>query len=199
MLSGTTYRLPPSAPLTGATAGGASPGWPTPTVKGNYNQAGLSAKSGDGLHTAANRWPTPTARLGDPKRGMPSQELARERMESGRRNLDDAVMTTWPTPTASDHQGPGSLGRRTPGKDALATREARARSWPTPTYHPKDGCILDAGASSRELLRERGILPPPDPDHVPGRGRPLSSTVGGRLNPEWVEILLGLPPGWTEV
>ena len=26
--------------------------WPTPTVKGNYNKAGLSAKSGDGLATA---------------------------------------------------------------------------------------------------------------------------------------------------
>lgn len=29
--------------------------WPTPTVKGNHNKAGLSAKSGDGLSTAINR------------------------------------------------------------------------------------------------------------------------------------------------
>jgi len=26
--------------------------WPTPTVKGNYNKAGLTQKSGDGLATA---------------------------------------------------------------------------------------------------------------------------------------------------
>jgi len=28
--------------------------WPTPTIKGNYNKAGLSAKSGDGLATAVS-------------------------------------------------------------------------------------------------------------------------------------------------
>jgi hypothetical protein len=32
--------------------------WPTPTVKGNYNKKGLSARSGDGLATAVNMWPT---------------------------------------------------------------------------------------------------------------------------------------------
>jgi len=41
--------------------------WPTPTVKGNHNKAGLSARSGDGLATAVSRaqgktWPTPMAR-----------------------------------------------------------------------------------------------------------------------------------------
>jgi hypothetical protein len=36
--------------------------WPTPTVCGNYNRKGASKTSGDGLATAVNRWPTPTAR-----------------------------------------------------------------------------------------------------------------------------------------
>jgi len=36
--------------------------WPTPTVCGNNNRAGLSHKSGDGLATAAKAWPTPAAR-----------------------------------------------------------------------------------------------------------------------------------------
>lgn len=123
---GTAYRLPPSAPLTDATGGGASPGWPTPTVKGNHNRAGASPASGDGLSTAVNRWPTPTARLGESR--QPSPRLARERLASGRRNLEDAISA------ASDN----------PGHDL----------------------------------------------------RPAS---GGPLNPEWVEILLGLPAGWTEV
>ena len=36
--------------------------WPTPTVDGNTNRKGATAKSGDGLRTAAvNSWPTPTA------------------------------------------------------------------------------------------------------------------------------------------
>ena len=36
--------------------------WPTPSVKGNYNRKGASARSGDGLATAVNKWATPTAR-----------------------------------------------------------------------------------------------------------------------------------------
>ena len=36
--------------------------WPTPTVCGNYNRKGASATSGDGLATAVQKWPTPTAR-----------------------------------------------------------------------------------------------------------------------------------------
>jgi hypothetical protein len=37
---------------------------PTPTVKGDYNKAGLSPRSGDGLATAVTKedWGTPTAR-----------------------------------------------------------------------------------------------------------------------------------------
>lgn len=38
--------------------------WPTPTVTGNHNQAGISKKAGDGLSTAVaySLWPTPTTR-----------------------------------------------------------------------------------------------------------------------------------------
>lgn len=35
--------------------------WPTPTIQGNHNRAGLSATSGDGLSTAVKSWPTPVA------------------------------------------------------------------------------------------------------------------------------------------
>lgn len=33
--------------------------WPTPTVNGNNNQPGMSAKAGWGLRSAVNRWRTP--------------------------------------------------------------------------------------------------------------------------------------------
>ena len=36
--------------------------WPTPTVNGNHNLAGMSPTSGDGLETKAKQWPTPNAR-----------------------------------------------------------------------------------------------------------------------------------------
>ena len=28
---------------------------------------------------------------------------------------------------------------------------------------------------------------------------PLNAVAGGKLNPEWVEKLMGFPPGWTEI
>ena len=37
--------------------------WPTPTVNGNNNRAGMSEKSGDGLATAVKSWPTPCATM----------------------------------------------------------------------------------------------------------------------------------------
>ena len=69
MRRGTVYQLPPSAPITAVTG---SFWWPTPTVDGNHNRASYGGKSGDGLATAVQKWPTPTARdwkdTGDPQK-----------------------------------------------------------------------------------------------------------------------------------
>jgi len=56
--------------------------WPTPTVKGNYNRKGLSKQSGDGLATAVQKWPTPTAR--DHRGVHRSERSAQRRRESAR-------------------------------------------------------------------------------------------------------------------
>jgi hypothetical protein len=57
--------------------------------------------------TVFGSWPTPTARLGDPKRGLPKPHHATKRMRSGKRNLDDAV-ALWPTPAARDYRYPNA-------------------------------------------------------------------------------------------
>lgn len=58
--SGSVYRHPTAERPISATGVGL---WPTPTVCGNYNRSGASAKSGDGLATAVTQrtWPTATA------------------------------------------------------------------------------------------------------------------------------------------
>ena len=140
MRSGIAYRLPPLEPLTGATASGYWPTpnlvdaeggvrtgkgqvqlchviqgmalWPTPTVNGNNNRAGLTEKAGDGLSTAVKLWPTPAAR---------------------------------------DY--------RAPNKPDGASRLSRP----------------------------------------PTSGEQLPNAVGGVLNPEWVELLMGFPPGHTAI
>lgn len=80
--------------------------FPTPTVKGNHNRAGLSKNSGDGLATFVGRFPTPTAQ------------------------------------DAANNGGPSQSSRNTP---------------------------------------------------------PLNSVVGGKLNPKFVEWLMGFPVGWTDL
>lgn len=86
--------------------------WPTPTVCGEYNRAGLSPTSGDGLRTAVLR-------------------------EAG---------AMWATPAARDEKGPSYRARRETG-----------------------ACL-------------------------PGQ-------VGesGRMNPAWLETLMGFPDGWTDI
>lgn len=72
--------------------------WPMPTVKGNYNKKGLSAKSGDGLATAVARWPTPHGFSKDGRSNGPSgNELGR------------AVNRSFPTPVSKSPTG-GRMG-----------------------------------------------------------------------------------------
>ena len=80
--------------------------WPTPTVCGNYNRKGLSAKSGDGLATAVNMWQTPVADDAvDRKRGKINSR--------GEPKLS-AQVKIYPTPTACMSKGssPVSLTRK---------------------------------------------------------------------------------------
>jgi DNA (cytosine-5)-methyltransferase 1 len=112
-------------------AGGAKPGpvrpclsslamtWPTPTVCGNHNRVGVSAKSGDGLATAVAR-------------------------------------RTWPTPCASDDRDRGSIHR--------------------------GGAVARRAEAGKQLMLSMVAGSPEQP---------------GRLNPAWVELLMGYPAGWT--
>lgn len=87
--------------------------WPTPTLQDARGRDRHNQKDGSvilSLLGEAREWPTPTARLGDKRRGMPSVRLAKERYAQGRRNLDDAV-AMWPTPTANRWSGLQSHGK----------------------------------------------------------------------------------------
>lgn len=59
-LGGRLYQRLKSEPLIFGSDG--LPCFPTPTVCGNYNRAGASANSGNGLATFVRMWPTPTTR-----------------------------------------------------------------------------------------------------------------------------------------
>lgn len=57
-------------------------------------------------------------------------------------------------------------------------RMVERRLWPTPTQSDGMGGPGNSGRDGGENLR---------------------TAVGGSLNPEWVELLMGFPPGWTDL
>lgn len=88
-----------------------------------------------------------------------------------------------PTPTAMNYgsnQG-GAQGRIGKIRYSLESM-AKMNLLPTPT-------TFDSGSP----------LPPRKKNPTGGQKPPLVSVVGGRLNPEFVEFMMGLPLGWTNV
>ena len=89
------------------------------------------------------------------------------------RNGLTAFVTKWPTPVASDYKSvKGSL--RIKLSYAIERGATKTRKYPTPCSTGKGG--------SHAAKKMKDIL---------GQGN------GGRLNPDWVEWLMGWPIGWT--
>jgi DNA (cytosine-5)-methyltransferase 1 len=143
------------------TAGSESGYWltcPTPTVKGNYNKAGLSDKSGDGLATWAAQFPTPTSTpYGTRNNGhRPDGSTYRT---AGSPSLDTmARHALWPTPTAQDaanNGAPSQMERNTPPLNA-AVGGALSPTWVEWLMGwPLGWTACDASATGRYLPARR--------------------------------------------
>lgn len=126
------------------------------------------------------------------------------------------VGDTWATVKASDDKSPGAYGGRQ-GSDGLAVQ---VRHWPTPTTaNPNEGEDPKSHAARSAALVARGSRPLSEPlgmaartwtttttrdyktGQLPSRqgsdALPVQAAPGKRLNPDWVETLVGLPVGWT--
>lgn len=174
--------------------------WPTVTISGNYNRKGVSAKSGDGLATAA-AWPTPRAnKIG----GYSSPGYSP--------TLEQAV--NWATPNTMDSLPPKSaeairheseVARK--GRSAPANlRDQVVGNWPTPKASDRSACPSEAKRHTPNL--EQAVInwvmsnaSDYKGNHGGGQGRSLRTDThgsGGQLNPDWVETLMGYPAGWTD-
>ena len=180
MLHGRCYPLVIAAHRTSESGCGLSERFPTPTVFGNYNRKGISPRSGDGLSTYVKKWPTPQSR--DFKSGMAS------RVEKSWRNLNDWV-EKFPTPCRTDYKGAGKTGTFRDRLDYAAERgRTKSNVYPTPGTN---GMCVGSGAWAQmgRLVREGKMT---DKErHQIGAGN------GGKLNPDWIEWLMGWPIGWT--
>lgn len=101
------------------------------------------------------------------------------RRENSELRISGNVSGCWlPTPTAASfgsNQG-GAQGRVGKVRHSLETM-ARKNIWPTPRAQSGTGT---------------------GPSRV-GHKVDLQTAVGGKLNPEWVEWLMGVPIGWTDL
>ena len=96
----------------------------------------------------------------------------------GRTPTPAEFVQMWPTPTARDCKGTNSVEHLTrEGKrNHLDQLPNAVKMWPTPT------------ARCHQTPCEHG-------DGSPD----LATSIGGQLNPTWVEWLMGFPLGWTDL
>lgn len=88
--------------------------------------------------------------------------------------------TSWATPTASDWKNMDTSNQQMLSK--------QVKMWPTPTAH-----LGKEGAYPAEYTRKTRSL---TAVAMESEQKPHSS---GFLNPEWVEWLMGVPTGWTDL
>ena len=130
--------------------------------------------------TGCALWPTVCA--SEARQGL---QIRREGKKGTQISLSTAVRL-WPTPSASDSgrtainpilTSNGTVRHRNKkGGQSYARLDAVAAMFPTPT----------ARCSQSPCEHGRG-------------GQDLSTSVGGQLNPTWVEWLMGFPSGWTDL
>ena len=88
----------------------------------------------------------------------------------------------WPTATTQDHATRYAQGGMPLGMPA--------RLFPTPTYGK-----LAGGSGARDKLKQMRDQGQISDDEFRG----MTAGNGGRLNPQWVEWLMGFPQGWSDL
>ena len=193
--NGELLARPPWEPITAAIG---SSLLHTPTSK--MNQMSPSMANGKRL---SGWWPTPTA-VTRPMEG--NVRLYRAKIKAGEMTEEEAtaisgkspyepqgkIPAMWPTPTTQEVEHPDAIlnekGRRVSkdGKNSHSLGLADAvQIWRTPTVddsknvNPKDNRYLGLVAQVNSMTTE--------------------GTNGGKLNPMWVEWLMGFPLGWTDL
>jgi DNA (cytosine-5)-methyltransferase 1 len=189
--NGELYQQPVWVRLIDETA---SSSWPTPRncsamAATITPESAWNPKRFPNLETVVGRreWPTPTTQETE----HPNAELTatgRRKSKDGSTShslgLADAVQM-WPTPTVDDSKNV----TRTSGAFQSLTRKVMENPWPTPTASSW------GNTGSRKMLDrqiESGNITEDDK-------RRMTAGNGGKLNPMWVEWLMGFPLGWTDL
>jgi DNA (cytosine-5)-methyltransferase 1 len=134
--------------------------------------------------TGSSLWPTPTAH--------PNNTNKTGKFKNP--TLRDAVLDRmWPTPRSSAAMAENleTVRKRVERRGRLGSKlEESVALWPTPTFGKLAGGTggmqqIEAKYSAGEITSEER--------------RAMRAGNGGKLNPTWVEWLMGFPIGWTDL
>ena len=191
------FRLAPSMPRTGGTDAQLLP----TITRFDATCGDLPGKEFTGtrhamkLIQAVNMWRTPTATDADGRGTYATYNAYKDRIERGKQiSLANQVKfpQLWPTPKATDYKGSGPAGSKSAEHDLKKHNlKGVVMFYPTPTT----GAGLCGGTGNFQQLKNleaRGQI-------TEEERRSMAAGNGGQLNPDWVEWLMGFPPGWTEV
>lgn len=189
------YRLVPSTPPTDGIASGL---WATPQAR-DAEQRGAQAKrytnperSNDlpDQIAAVREGLIPTPRSSDGMSNKLRTNLPQDYNHKSRLENYVAMQQLWPTPTTQETEHKNMTvqnGRRLAksGQSYSLSLADSVKLWPTPTQRDyKSGKFSEPAKAKRQ-------------QHP--RGKPLNEVIGGSLNPQWVEWLMGFPKGWTDL
>ena len=193
--------------------------YPTEIVDGVYrskhsqepNSPWYGAKLKDAVETHEKNWATPQVTDVRTDVRKPS-ERSEKAKKGGCKNLREEVMQpqNWPTATTRDWKDTNATvppSRANPSKQTLGQRVAyiglqdqanlntngksqESQQWPTPRANKVHPQITE---ENREHLanRKKSNLEEDIAGHC--------GKATGKLNPNWVEHLMGLPVGWTQL
>lgn len=135
--------------------------------------------------SASGLWLTPTA-----SERYQCPEVFKERIKKYRNGTTTPSLTTqvrhrelWPTPTVCGNHNRKGASKKS--GDGLATA---ARQWPTPIA--RDALKVKGGGRVVGALGTEPLIT---------KAAESEQKTDGRLNPEWVEWLMGWPTGWTDL
>lgn len=165
--------------------------WPTPQAADSERASEVMVRGNPTLLGAAKEWATPRASENENRstKATPSQLAGKHGSYLAVQALAD-----WPTPTAEPYgtnQGgaAGRVGQVRPSLEGCARQD-----WPTPKEvdgRPKGNAGGNRKSPGLDALARSGLLA--------GDSHSTNGSRRGSLNPDWVEALMGAPPGWTDL
>ena len=136
--------------------------------------------------SSPSHWPTPRATDFKGAGLGTNDQSIQKRLDNGTNNLSETVQAVqrgmWPTPTAVEWKGRGPNSKQ----QGLAEQ---AKMWPTPRSSEHKDCG-PVGSKSHTHMLDRKYLCAATKE---------SDRPTGKLNPQWVEWLMGYPIGWTDL